>query len=136
MRFFYKGQNGLFYVMKHSNMNIFTGITGEKRRRALYSPMECDAFTAWRDSKGDSVTWRSVAAGQHHSLALDGAGSVLALGRCEYGRLGLPQPEDAQHLTIIPALQHRNVVSISASTSSSFAVTAEGQYILLQSIYI
>ncbi|KAG6464832.1 hypothetical protein O3G_MSEX014755 [Manduca sexta] len=103
------------------------GITGEKRRRALYSPMECDAFTAWRDSKGDSVTWRSVAAGQHHSLALDGAGSVLALGRCEYGRLGLPQPEDAQHLTIIPALQHRNVVSISASTSSSFAVTAEGE---------
>lgn len=55
------------------------GITGEKRKTALYAPVECDAF-------GRGGAWRGVAPGQHHSLARDEAGRVLAVGRCEYGR--------------------------------------------------
>lgn len=55
------------------------GITGEKRKTALYAPTECDAFRV-------TAGWRRVACGQHHSLALDAAGQVYCVGRCEYGR--------------------------------------------------
>ena len=33
--------------------------------------------------------WAQIVVGQHHTLALDAAGNVHALGRVEYGRLGL-----------------------------------------------
>ena len=33
--------------------------------------------------------WSQIVPGQHHTVALDGAGRVHALGRVEYGRLGL-----------------------------------------------
>ena len=56
----------------------FAGITGEKRKTAIYSPTWCDAFA----TRG----WGAVAAGQHHTLAVDAAGVAHALGRCEYGR--------------------------------------------------
>ncbi|KOB76238.1 Bj1 protein [Operophtera brumata] len=63
----------------------------EKRQTALYAPTECDAFR-------QSSNWQRVAAGQHHSLALDQAGQVFAVGRCEYGsegQLGTGKSEDA-----------------------------------------
>ena len=33
--------------------------------------------------------WAQIVVGQHHTLALDASGNVHALGRVEYGRLGL-----------------------------------------------
>ena len=33
--------------------------------------------------------WSQIIPGQHHTVALDAAGRVHALGRVEYGRLGL-----------------------------------------------
>ncbi|CAH0718614.1 unnamed protein product, partial [Brenthis ino] len=96
------------------------GITGEKRKTALFAPMECDAFAG--------NTWRAVAAGQHHSLALDRAGVAHALGRCEYGRLGLGEKSgDAEVLEPIPKLQNKKCVCIAAGTSNSFAVTDTGE---------
>ncbi|XP_026324538.1 regulator of chromosome condensation-like isoform X2 [Hyposmocoma kahamanoa] len=98
------------------------GVTGEKRKTALFSPTECDAFTA------TNVGWKSVACGQHHSLALDTSGQVYAIGRCEYGRLGLGSREgDAEALEPIPLLQSKKCISIAAGTSSSFAVTDTGE---------
>ncbi|XP_047541079.1 regulator of chromosome condensation-like [Vanessa atalanta] len=96
------------------------GITGEKRRTALFSPKECDAF--------DERVWTCVAIGQHHSLALDEAGAAHAVGRCDYGRLGLgDRPGDAESLEPIPKLQNKKCVSIAAGTCSSFAVTDTGE---------
>lgn len=100
------------------------GITGEKRKTALYTPTECDAFSQ------HSTQWRAVAPGQHHSLALDQAGQVYAIGRCEYGRLGLgDRPGDAEVLEPIPSLQNKKCISISAGTSNSFAVTHTGSVV-------
>ncbi|XP_075987521.1 regulator of chromosome condensation 1 isoform X2 [Anticarsia gemmatalis] len=100
------------------------GITGEKRKTALYAPSECDAFS----SRG--TNWQRVAPGQHHSLALDANGLVYAIGRCEYGRLGLgDRPGDAEVLEPIPALQNKKCISIAAGTSNSFAVTHTGEVV-------
>ncbi|PZC82935.1 hypothetical protein B5X24_HaOG209378 [Helicoverpa armigera] len=98
------------------------GITGEKRKTAIFTPTECDAFTRL------NTEWRSVAAGQHHSLALDTAGQLYAIGRCEYGRLGLgDRAGDAEVLEPIPKLQNKKVICIAAGTSNSFAVTDTGE---------
>ncbi|XP_028157338.1 regulator of chromosome condensation-like isoform X2 [Ostrinia furnacalis] len=98
------------------------GITGEKRKVALYSPTECDAFSCVQ------AGWRAVACGQHHSLALDAAGLVYAVGRQEYGRLGLGDREgDAEALEPIPKLQNKKCISIAAGTCNSFAVADSGE---------
>ncbi|XP_063370605.1 regulator of chromosome condensation [Cydia amplana] len=97
------------------------GITGEKRKTALYAPTECDAFT-------QGSGWQRVACGQHHSLALDSKGQVFAVGRCEYGRLGLGDREgDAETLEPVPMLVGKKCVSIAAGTCNSFAVTDTGE---------
>ncbi|XP_063630518.1 regulator of chromosome condensation [Cydia splendana] len=97
------------------------GITGEKRKTALYAPTECDAFT-------QGSGWQRVACGQHHSLALDSKGQVFAVGRCEYGRLGLgDRAGDAETLEPVPALVGKKCVSIAAGTCNSFAVTDTGE---------
>lgn len=96
------------------------GITGEGRKTAIYSPTWCDAFS----SRG----WSAVAAGQHHTLAVDAAGVAHALGRREYGRLGLGENSgDAEVLQPIPKLQNKKCISIAAGTSNSFSVTSEGE---------
>ncbi|KAI5639587.1 regulator of chromosome condensation (RCC1) repeat domain-containing protein [Phthorimaea operculella] len=98
------------------------GITGEKRKTALFSPTEASAFNAL------GCGWTAVACGQHHSLALDDKGQLYAVGRCEYGRLGLGERTgDAEALEPVPALANSRVVSIAAGTSNSFAVTDTGE---------
>ena len=57
------------------------------------------------DNKGK---WAQIAFGQHHALCLDEEGKVYAVGRAEYGRLGLGQaspgrPRPAQGLAQGPA---------------------------------
>ncbi|XP_059047921.1 regulator of chromosome condensation-like [Achroia grisella] len=98
------------------------GITGEKRKTALYSPVECDAFPT------SGAPWRALAAGQHHSLAVDGAGRLRAVGRCEYGRLGLgDRVGDAEVPEPVPKLENKKCISIAAGISNSFAVTDTGE---------
>lgn len=98
------------------------GISGEKRKTALFSPTECDAFGVV------GTAWRAVAVGQHHSLALDAHGHAYAVGRCDYGRLGLgDRTGDAETLEPIPALQNKKCISIATGTSNSFAVTDNGE---------
>ncbi|XP_047509678.1 regulator of chromosome condensation isoform X1 [Pieris napi] len=97
------------------------GITGDKRKIALHTPTECDAFS-------NTLSWQEVALGQHHSLALDSNGQVYAVGRCEYGRLGLgDRNKDAEALEPLPALQNKKCISIAAGTSNSFALTETGE---------
>ncbi|KAM3968712.1 LOW QUALITY PROTEIN: regulator of chromosome condensation 1 [Aphomia sociella] len=96
------------------------GISGEKRRSALFAPAECDLLPGG--------SWRTLAAGQHHTLALETRGRLLAVGRCEYGRLGLgDRVGDAETPEPVPKLENKKCVSIAAGTSNSFAVTDTGE---------
>ncbi|KPJ02033.1 Regulator of chromosome condensation [Papilio xuthus] len=98
------------------------GITGEKRKTAIFSATECDAFTRL------NTTWSAVACGQHHSLAVDGNGQLYAIGRTDYGRLGLGErTEDAEYLEPVPKLQNKKCISIATGISNSFAVTDSGE---------
>ena len=54
---------------------------------------------------------------------------MYALGRKEYGRLGLGEDcDDAKELIPIPALKDKKCVDISCGDSVSFAVTDRGEY--------
>ncbi|KAF5276757.1 hypothetical protein FQR65_LT16207 [Abscondita terminalis] len=72
-------------------------------------------------------TWKFICGGQHHTLALDEDGVTYAVGRKEYGRLGLgPGTDDATELTVLPSLQDKNIIGICCGSSTSFAVTESG----------
>ncbi|KAL7677111.1 hypothetical protein ACOME3_003357 [Neoechinorhynchus agilis] len=72
-----------------------------------------------------------VAPGIHHSIALDSDGKVYAMGRPEYGRLGLGLDSGIimEPTKITGALDDVNdpVVDIASGTSVSFAVTKSGR---------
>lgn len=73
--------------------------------------------------------WRLICSAQHHTLALDEDGCTYAVGRKEYGRLGLGENcEDAEKLTNILGLKDKSIVNISCSSATSFAVTDKGLY--------
>lgn len=56
-------------------------------------------------------------------------GVIYALGRKEYGRLGLGEDcDDAKKLIPIPALKDKKCVDISCGSCASFAVTDKGKY--------
>ena len=77
--------------------------------------------------------WKDIAFGQHHALALDANGQVHAIGRVEYGRLGLGDQNteggkaDAVVPTLVPRLANKKCVDISCGTTVSFAVTEDGE---------
>jgi alpha-tubulin suppressor-like RCC1 family protein len=57
------------------------------------------------------------------------AGVIYALGRKEYGRLGLGEDcDDAKELIPICALRDKKCVDISCGSAVSFAVTDKGEY--------
>jgi alpha-tubulin suppressor-like RCC1 family protein len=59
-------------------------------------------------------------------------GVVYALGRKEYGRLGLGKDcDDAKKPIPIPALRDKKCVDISCGSAVSFAVTDKGKYIFI-----
>ena len=67
----------------------------------------------------------SALSGQHHAICLEDSGSVFALGRSEYGRLGLGQTEDAVTPTLI--FYYRDCVEVACGTAVSYAVTRAGE---------
>jgi len=74
--------------------------------------------------------WAQIVVGQHHTLALDAAGNVHALGRVEYGRLGLGeqrQVDATEPVQVGGALEGKKCIDVSAGTTVSFAVTERGE---------
>lgn len=74
--------------------------------------------------------WSQIIPGQHHTVALDAAGRVHALGRVEYGRLGLGKQrgtDATEPVQVMGALEHRKCVDVSSGTAVSFAVTEDGE---------
>ncbi|XP_048256048.1 regulator of chromosome condensation-like [Haliotis rufescens] len=71
--------------------------------------------------------WKSIMAGQHHTVALDTEGRVFTLGRADYGRLG--HGEEGKELsepTLVAALQENRCTQIGAGGCVSLAVTEKG----------
>lgn len=74
--------------------------------------------------------WSHIVPGQHHTVALDAAGRVHALGRVEYGRLGLGRQREAdavEPVQVLGPLENRKCVDVSSGTAVSFAVTEDGE---------
>ena len=68
--------------------------------------------------------------GQHHVLLLDGAGKVYAIGRHDYGVLGLGEEVTSEVLTptfVEGALAEKQCYEIACGSTVSYAITTEGQ---------
>lgn len=77
--------------------------------------------------------WKTITSGQHHSIALDDQGKVHAIGRKEYGRLGLGKDcEDAMELKIVDELKEKQCVDVACGSATSFAVTNVGKIYVLE----
>jgi len=72
-----------------------------------------------------SISWSTIAIGQHHAICLEQEGDVYALGRQEYGRLGLGEGgEDATVPTQLSNLA--KCIEVACGTAVSYAITDEG----------
>lgn len=79
-------------------------------------------------SEFSKYKWTSITSGQHHTIALTDEGEVYALGRKEYGRLGLGKEcEDATELQLIGDLKDKKIVNVACGSATSFAVTEGGK---------
>jgi regulator of chromosome condensation len=71
---------------------------------------------------------KSIAGGQHHTIVLTTDNKVHAIGRRDYGRLGLGDvAEDVTTLTPVTGLQKQNIVDINCGDCNTFAITKEGK---------
>jgi len=85
-------------------------------------------FTPKLSQDFSKYNWKVICGAQHHTIALDEDGKTYAIGRKEYGRLGLGRDcEDAAVLTEISTLADKNVVNICCGSATSFAVTDKGE---------
>lgn len=71
---------------------------------------------------------KMITGGQHHTLVLTNDNKCFAIGRKEYGRLGLGDiEEDVEKLTPIKTLDSFNVTQLECGECCSFAVTDDGK---------
>lgn len=97
---------------------------GLKSLKPQYTPKLSKEFSQY--------SWKLICCAPHHTIALDDNGKTYAIGRKEYGRLGLgKESEDATELTEIAALKNKMVVNIACGSATSFAVTDKGKLILI-----
>lgn len=68
---------------------------------------------------------KAIAGGQHHTIVLTNDNQVYAIGRKDYGRLGLGEvDQDVEELTHVSTLA--DVSDITCGESNSFAITKDG----------
>lgn len=71
---------------------------------------------------------KSITGGLHHTIVLTNDNKVHAIGRKDYGRLGLGDVEkDVEELTLINSLNKHNIVDVACGESNSFAIANNGQ---------
>lgn len=108
-------ETGSIYAFGLNNYNHL----GYENERVRFSPKQISSF--------NNRTWLHISGGQHHTLALDSENVVYALGRKEYGRLGLGEDCDEKSIpTVIPTLENDNCNNISCGNCVSFALTEDG----------
>ncbi|XP_018332312.1 regulator of chromosome condensation isoform X2 [Agrilus planipennis] len=109
-------QKNDIYVFGLNNYNQI----GLKSQNAVFSPKLSKEFSKFK--------WNIICCAQHHTIALDEDGKTYAIGRKEYGRLGLGKDcDDATELTEIPFLKNKKVVNIACGSATSFAVLDVGE---------
>lgn len=98
-------------------------ISGLKAQVPIFTPKLSKEFS--------QRNWSLICCAQHHSLTLDTEGKVYAIGRKEYGRLGLGKDcQDATELIEVVALKDKKVINIACGSATSFAVTEKGKKML------
>lgn len=71
---------------------------------------------------------KSITGGLHHTIVLTNDNKVHAIGRKDYGRLGLGDVSaDVEKLTLINSLSKHDIVDVACGESNSFAITKNGQ---------
>lgn len=116
------------FVRKRATGQIFAfglnnyhqlGIT-KKESDALFTPQ----LTPFENVK-------SINGGQHHTLVLTNDNKCFAIGRKDYGRLGLGdiEAEVVDKLTPIKALDKLNVTQLACGECCSFAVLEDGMFV-------
>jgi regulator of chromosome condensation len=71
---------------------------------------------------------KSITGGQHHTVVLTNDDKVYAIGRKDYGRLGLGKIDnDIEELTLITALEKEQIVRVTCGDVNSFALTNDGK---------
>ncbi|XP_056643617.1 regulator of chromosome condensation isoform X1 [Diorhabda sublineata] len=84
-------------------------------------------FTPTLSKDFSKHNWHTISSGQHHTIALDLDGNVYAIGRKDYGRLGLGKGcEDADELKIVNTLSGKKIINVACGSATSFAVSEEG----------
>ena len=98
---------------------------GLKGANTVHTLVKSNSFSSIAKKTG----WYQIVPGQHHALALDNKGCVHAIGRVEYGRLGLGEEakEDAVEPVAIPKLKNKKIRNVACGTAVSFAVSEDGQ---------
>lgn len=114
------------FVRKRSSGQIFAfGLNNyhqlgikKKESDALFTP-QLTPFT----------NVKSIVGGQHHTLVLTNDNKCFAIGRKEYGRLGLGnvEAEVVDTLTPITALDKLSVIDLECGESCSFAILEDGK---------
>lgn len=100
---------------------------GVPKGQVLFTLTKSKSLT---EAASEAGGWAQIVPGQHHTLALDASGKVHALGRVEYGRLGLGddhKTDATEPMRIRGPLENRRCVDVSCGTAVSFAVTADGE---------
>lgn len=113
-------QDGAVYAWGLNNY----GQLGTGDLETLYAPTKVEALTSLISDNNKCV---SIASGQHHTIVLDSSGKVYAMGRAEYGRLGLG--EDAKETTsavLVAALEWNPICKIACGEAVSLAVSNKG----------
>ena len=100
------------------------GQLGDGTTVNYYNPKVIDSLTQLR---GTVDSHFCIGAGQQHAIVATGDGHTYAIGRAEYGRLGLGEgAAETSTPTIIPALEGVEVSSVACGEQVSFAVTKSG----------
>ena len=96
---------------------------GIAKGQLFFTLTKSSSFTELAQKEG----WKDICFGQHHALALNKSGQVYAIGRMEYGRLGLGNgiKADATVPTEISELKAK-VKDIACGTAVSFASSESG----------
>lgn len=113
-------QDGAVYAWGLNNY----GQLGTGDLETLYAPTKVEALTSLNSDNDKCI---SIASGQHHTIVLDSSGKVYAIGRAEYGRLGLG--EDAKETTspvLVAALEWNPISKIACGEAVSLAVSSKG----------
>ncbi len=101
---------------------------GIEKGQLFFTLQHSESFTRVAQETGG---WRDITPGQHHTICLAADGKAYAVGRVEYGRLGLGKSDGDQGDAKVPTaigsdLEGGDVVHVACGSCVSFAVKADG----------